>query len=72
MAYHGLYRTPKDLLQDESLARDEKIEMLESWKDDKEAYMRASDEGMGGNGGADLLREIERALLTLKSDTGNC
>lgn len=68
MAYHGKYETPAELLQDDSLSRDEKIEMLESWRDDKEAYMRASEEGMPGPSRANLLRTIEQALLSLRED----
>lgn len=68
MAYHGKYETPDDLLRDESLSVDEKIEMLESWRDDKEAYMRASDEGVQGASRSELLRLIENALISLRED----
>lgn len=66
MAYHGKYDSPADLLRDASLSRQEKIEMLESWRDDKEAFMRATEEGMHGDDRADLLRLIENALLSLQ------
>ncbi|MFL0415779.1 hypothetical protein [Sphingomonas sp. 179-A 2A2 NHS] len=48
MSYFGKYDTPADLLVDENLSAGEKIELLESWRDDKEAYMRAAGEGMQG------------------------
>jgi hypothetical protein len=68
LGYLGKYETPADLLQDDSLSRDEKIEMLESWRDDKEAYMRASEEGMPGSSRSNLLRAIERALHALREN----
>ena len=66
MPYHGKYKTPSDLLHDESLNADEKIKMLKSWRDDKEAYMRASDEGMQGTSRSEFLRLIKNALISLR------
>lgn len=66
MAYTGKYRTPTELMSDDSLRRDEKIEMLEQWREDKEALMRASDEGMQGDFRSDFLSKIENALILLK------
>lgn len=68
MAYHGKYESPADVLRDESLNRNEKVEMLRSWRDDKEAYMRATEEGMLGNDRSDLLRLIENALSSLQEN----
>ncbi|HEY9038080.1 MAG TPA: hypothetical protein VIN05_03965 [Roseovarius sp.] len=68
MAYHGKYTSPTELLGDESLSRDEKIEMLEQWRDDKKDYMRASEEGMHGDDRPELLRQIKKALLSLQAD----
>lgn len=65
MPYHGEYDSPAELLRDAALSRDEKIEMLESWRDDKEALLRATEEGMQGDGRAELLKEIEKALTSL-------
>ncbi|HNP65101.1 MAG TPA: hypothetical protein PKH39_14285 [Woeseiaceae bacterium] len=69
MAYHGKYDSPADVLRDESLSHPEKVEMLESWRDDKEAYMRASEEGMQGDDRSDLLRLIENALNSLQENS---
>jgi hypothetical protein len=68
MGYFGKYDTPTDLLADGTLNTDEKIELLESWRDDKEAYMRAAGEGMQGPNRSDALRLIENALISLRSD----
>jgi len=68
MTYHGKYDSPAELLRDESLSYHEKIKLLESWRDDKDAYLRASDEGMPGNVQSDLLRQIEEALSTLQEN----
>lgn len=67
LAYHGKYEAPADILRDEDLSRDAKVRMLEQWRDDKQAYMRATEEGMGGNDRADLLKEINKALAALQS-----
>ncbi|MCC7334263.1 MAG: hypothetical protein IT422_04180 [Pirellulaceae bacterium] len=56
-------------MSDESLSRDEKVEMLEQWREDKEALMRASDEGMDGDFRSDFLSKIENALISLKEGT---
>lgn len=69
MAYTGKYRTPSELMSDESLSRDEKVEMHEQWREDKEALMRASDEGMDGDFRSDFLSKIENALISLKEGT---
>lgn len=69
MAYHGRYETPAALLRDPSLSREEKIEMLGSWRDDKEAYMRASHEGMAGVDRSEWLQQIENALIDLREES---
>lgn len=66
MAYQGKYETPADVLRDEDLSQQEKAEMLERWRDDKHAYMRASEEGMQGEDRSELLRQIKKALHSLK------
>lgn len=69
MAYHGKYETPADILRDDSLSRDEKVQKLERWRDDKKALMRATGEGMTGNDRPDLLQEIKNALVSLEDDS---
>lgn len=66
MGYFGKYDTPADLLSDRYLKTEEKIELLESWRDDKEAYMRASGEGMPGSSRTEALSLIENALISLR------
>ncbi|APX67936.1 hypothetical protein AV944_18125 (plasmid) [Sphingomonas sp. LK11] len=68
MGYFGKYDTPTDLLADENLSVGEKIELLESWRDDKEAYMRAAGEGMQGPSRSEALRLIENALISLRGE----
>ncbi len=67
MGYFGHYETPDELLADGDLSRDEKIALLESWRSDKRAYMRAAGEGMEGPSPSEALRQIERALITLRA-----
>ncbi|QYX57162.1 hypothetical protein K1T73_01735 [Roseovarius sp. SCSIO 43702] len=68
MAYFGKYETPEELLRDDSLSRDEKIRMLEDWRDDKKDYMRATEEGMVGEDRTERLRQIKKALATLQDE----
>ncbi|MCA8868304.1 MAG: hypothetical protein KDA67_06605 [Rhodobacteraceae bacterium] len=68
MAYFGKYETPDELLRDETIAREEKIKMLEDWRDDKKDYMRASEDGMEGVDRTERLRQIKKALRTLQDD----
>jgi hypothetical protein len=67
MAYQGKYDAPEDILHDEGLGRDEKTRLLQAWRDDKKAYMRASGEGMEGDDRADLLKRIKKALASLQA-----
>ena len=71
MAYTGKYKTPQELMSDDSLSHDEKVEMLEQWRDDKEQLMRAADEGMHGEIKIDLLSEIQNALTSLEEDSSS-
>ncbi|MDF1835884.1 MAG: hypothetical protein P1U62_13525 [Alteraurantiacibacter sp. bin_em_oilr2.035] len=66
MAYFGNYKSPAEIVEDESLSHNEKVELLESWREDKEAYMRASEEGMPGKDRAEILSKIENALIKLQ------
>ena len=69
MAYSGKYSSPQDLMLDESVSDEEKIEMLEQWRDDKEALSRASDDGMQGSARPGLLKEITDALILLQENS---
>ena len=62
MAYHGKYKSPTELIRDRRLSHRDKMAMLESWRDDKEALLRASEEGMRGEVRLDYLGAIEKAL----------
>lgn len=65
MAYLGKYDSPEELINDQSLTREEKVKMLEDWRMDKKALMRASGEGMEGEDRADLLKRVKKALASL-------
>lgn len=66
MAYLGRYTSPQELMLDKSVSREEKIQMLEQWRDDKKALLRASGEGMQGSDRPDVLKEIKKALILLR------
>ena len=53
-------------MNDKSLKKGEKIAMLEDWRDDKKALLRASGEGMDGDVPAEVLRKIKKYLSSLK------
>ncbi len=71
MAYSGKYNSPSDLMGDESLKKDEKIAMLEDWRDDKNALLRASGEGMDGEMPAEVLSKVKKYLSFLKDGTAD-
>lgn len=64
LSYHGKYTSPTDLLRDETLSHDQKVEMLNQWREDEEALQRATEEGMEGGERPDLKR-VQNALNTL-------
>ena len=66
MPYLGKYTSPSDLMDDQSLSQTEKIRMLEQWRDDKKALLRASEEGMEGDDPAEILSKIKNYLNFLK------
>jgi hypothetical protein len=70
VGYFGKYETPNDILADEDIDTNEKIELLEAWRNDKRAYMRASGEGMQGPSRSEALRMINKALIALRAGTG--
>ncbi|MCK8462901.1 hypothetical protein MUY35_03445 [Aliiroseovarius sp. S1339] len=71
MAYLGNYNSPTDLMNDQTLSRDEKINMLQQWRDDKKALLRAANEGMQGGDPSDVLRKIKKALRCLQTDSND-
>lgn len=71
MAYFGKYKAPADVVLDDSLSHDEKIEMLEQWRDDKNALIRASEEGMEGDDRSDILKQVKKALIALKEGSSD-
>lgn len=70
MAYFGKYELPAELLVDDSLNHDEKIRMLEQWRDDEKALIQASDEGMQGDKRPDILKQVKKALISMR-ESGN-
>ena len=68
MPYYGKYSSPEDLVDDDTLRRDEKIEMLNQWREDEEALQRATEEGMEG-GERPNLKRVQNALNGLLEGT---
>ncbi len=64
LSYHGKFTSPEEVLGDETLTCDEKVEMLTQWREDEEALQRATEEGMEGGSRPDLKR-VQNALNTL-------
>ncbi len=61
--------SPQELVLDENLSVEDKVAMLKQWRDDKEALLRASDDGMQGNARPGLLKEIRKALISLREES---
>jgi hypothetical protein len=68
LAYLGKYDHPNEIVRDQNLTLEEKVSMLESWRNDKEAYMRATEDGMPGSSRSEFLRKIEDALISLRQN----
>ena len=66
MAYLGKYESPAELLLDENLSRDEKVEMLQQWRNDEKDLIRAAEEGMQNDDLPDILEDVKKALITLQ------
>jgi len=69
------YQTPANVVSDNNLNRQQKIDILQYWKADVEARLRAQSEGMGGSnpisaekeaGLADEERLANQAIADLK------
>ena len=59
---------PADVLASEIFDRQDKIEILRRWEYDAVEMSVASEEGMTGPNGADLLQQIVNALRQLAGD----
>jgi hypothetical protein len=60
----GHFDRPADVVNDPSLSREQKIEILNRWEADSRELMVAADEGMGG-GETNRLGEVHAALQRL-------
>ena len=61
------YDAPRIVVDDPSLKRSQKIEILTAWKSNEEALLRAAGEGMGG-GERPHLQDAVSALKLLEPD----
>lgn len=63
----SVYKTPKEVINDKTLTRDQKIEILRRWEYDAIAIQVAEEENMQGKNGK-LLDEILNALHEINAD----
>jgi hypothetical protein len=65
-----IYQEPKNLYQDKSIKKEEKIQMLKQWKDELEQHRKALEEGMPSDGHSadesELLRNISHYIELLE------
>ena len=61
----SVFPSPEDLLENSSLSREQKIDLLKRWKYDAQQVSNAMAEGMIGDNG-DLLYRVCRALARLE------
>jgi len=64
----GSFSCPADVLASEAFGKQDKIEILRRWEYDAAEMSVASEEGMTGPNGADLLQQIVTALQDLAGD----
>ena len=57
----AVYHYPKDVLVDESLTKEQKLQILEQWKIDAIELMVAEEENMAGDGPS-MLSRVNRAI----------
>jgi hypothetical protein len=69
------YQTPANVVSDDDLSSKQKIDILQYWKTDVDARLRAQGEGMGGSdpisagkeaGLADEMRLLNQAIASLE------
>jgi hypothetical protein len=63
---HRYFGRPGDVLADSSLTADDKLKVLESWKQDAARLAESTAENMTGGEESDL-RDVSKALLELKA-----
>ena len=59
------YKLPKDVLEDDSLDRDQKIKILRQWEFDANELITAEEENMPGDA-PPMLNRVKRALEELE------
>ena len=64
-----VFKTPRDVLENDELSDEQKIVVLEQWQDEIRQRMVAEEEAMPGEDpdDAELRQEIHEALPTLRS-----
>ncbi len=64
-----VFKTPRDVLENEELSDEQKITVLEQWQDEVKQHLVAEEEAMPGEDpdDAELLQEIHEALTTLRA-----
>lgn len=67
--YKGKFSSPEQVANEESLSREEKLNILKRWEYDARELSVASDEGMTGATGSNMLGEIHAALARLGATT---
>lgn len=60
------FKKPLDVLGNESLSKQQKIEVLKRWKHDALELETADDENMSTNGRRDIMDEVVEALRLLE------
>ena len=65
----SVYKSPGDILEDKTLSRNQKIELLRRWEYDAIELQVAEEENMQGQNGK-ILDEILKALNEINADPG--
>jgi len=59
------YKTPQDVLKDDTLTKEQKIEILKQWAYDARLLAVAEEENMRGDSSSTMLSRVHQALLEL-------
>src|SRR5262245_11603859 len=60
-----IFKSPMDVVETNGIGPSEKLAILQAWEADKQALLRAEDEGMGGGEHAHL-HKVQAALNQLR------
>lgn len=66
------FASPEQVLNNNELDREQKIQILRRWDDDARLLLTAQSEGMkSGDSGSDVLKQVQSALASLGAEASD-